>query len=59
MGGISFVTGLNRPNTGKEVDDINVISIGQKLMGPIQFQSFPVLLDPPDGMFQSKIEKQW
>jgi hypothetical protein len=38
---------------------INVISIGQKLMCPIQFQSFLVLLDPPDGMFLDKVEKQW
>jgi hypothetical protein len=35
---------------------INVIGIGQKLMCPIQHQSFLVLLDPPDGVLQSKVE---
>jgi hypothetical protein len=25
----------------------------------IQFQTFLVILDPPDGIFQSKVEKQW
>jgi hypothetical protein len=38
---------------------INIIGIGQKLMCPIQFQSFLVLLNLPDGTFQSKVEKQW
>jgi hypothetical protein len=28
-------------------------------MCPIQYQSLLVLLDPPDGIFQSKVEKQW
>jgi hypothetical protein len=37
---------------------IIVITIGQKLMYAIQFQSFLVLLDPPDGIFQSRVEKQ-
>jgi hypothetical protein len=37
---------------------INRISIGQKLMCPIQFQFFRVLLDPPDGIFVNKFEKQ-
>jgi hypothetical protein len=27
-------------------------------MCPIQYQSLLVLLDPPDGIFQSKVEKQ-
>jgi uncharacterized protein YbbC (DUF1343 family) len=35
-----------------------IISIGQKLVCPIQFQAFLVLLDPPNGVFQSKAEKQ-
>jgi hypothetical protein len=38
---------------------INIISTGQKLVCPIQFQPFLVLLDPPNGAFQSKVEKQW
>jgi hypothetical protein len=37
---------------------INIINTGQKLMYPIQVQSLLVLLDPPDGIFQSKVEKQ-
>jgi hypothetical protein len=28
-------------------------------MCPIQYQSLLVLLDPPDRIFQSKVEKQW
>jgi hypothetical protein len=24
-----------------------------------EFQSFPFLLHPPNGIFQSKVEKQW
>jgi hypothetical protein len=38
---------------------VNIIGIGQKLMCPIQYQSLLVLLDPPDGIFKSKVEKQW
>jgi hypothetical protein len=38
---------------------INVINIGQKLVCPVQFQPFLVLLDPPNGMSQSEAEKQW
>jgi hypothetical protein len=38
---------------------INIIGIGKKLTCPIQYQTFLVLLDPPDGVFQSKVEKQW
>jgi hypothetical protein len=37
---------------------INIISIGQKLVCSVQFQPFLVLLNPPDGVFQSKVEKQ-
>jgi hypothetical protein len=36
---------------------MNIIGIGQKLMCPIQYQSLLVLLDPPDGIVQSKAEK--
>jgi hypothetical protein len=35
---------------------INVISIGQKLMCPIQFQSFLVLLDPPEAYSKAKLK---
>jgi hypothetical protein len=38
---------------------INIISIGQELVCPVQFQPFLVLLDTPNGVFQSKVEKQW
>jgi hypothetical protein len=38
---------------------INIISIGQNQMCPIQYQSLLVLLDPPDGILQNKVEKQW
>jgi hypothetical protein len=38
--------------------DIKAISIGKKLVCPIQFQPFLVLFDPPNGIFQSKDEKQ-
>jgi hypothetical protein len=34
------------------------ISTGQKLVCPIQFQPFLVRLDPANGVFQSKVEKQ-
>jgi hypothetical protein len=39
--------------------DFNVINIGQKLVYPIQLQPFLVPLDPINGAFQSKVEKQW
>jgi hypothetical protein len=39
--------------------NINIINLDQKLMCAIQFQSFLVLLDPHDGIFQIKVEKQW
>jgi hypothetical protein len=35
---------------------INVISISQKLVSPIQFQPFVVLLDPPNGLFQNGVK---
>jgi hypothetical protein len=38
--------------------NINIIGIGQKLICPIQFQSFQVFLDPPNGILQSKVENQ-
>jgi hypothetical protein len=38
---------------------INIISIGQKLLCPIQFQSFLALLEPVNGIFQNKVQKQW
>jgi hypothetical protein len=37
---------------------INVISTGQKLTCPIEFQSFLVLMDPRGGIFQSKLENR-
>jgi hypothetical protein len=36
--------------------NINIISIGQKLMCPIQFQSFLFLLDPPDDILAMVIK---
>jgi hypothetical protein len=36
---------------------INVVNVDQKLMSPIQFQSFLILLDPYNGIFQSKSDK--
>jgi hypothetical protein len=38
---------------------IGVINRCQKLMCPIRFQSLLVLLDPPNGTLQSKVEKHW
>jgi hypothetical protein len=37
--------------------DINVISIGQRLVCSVPFQPISVLLDPPNGVFQSNVEK--
>jgi hypothetical protein len=37
----------------------SLVSIGQKLMCPIQYKSFLFLFDTPDGTFQSKVGKQW
>jgi hypothetical protein len=37
----------------------SLVSIGQKLMCPIQYKFFLFLFDTPDGTFQSKVEKQW
>jgi hypothetical protein len=37
----------------------NIVSIGQKLMCSIQFQSFLVLLGPPDVICLTKFEMQW
>jgi hypothetical protein len=61
---IGRVLASNRPSVffcmvSVSPQNINVISIDQKLMCPIQFQPFLFLLDPPDGIFQSKVEKQW
>jgi hypothetical protein len=36
--------------------NIHVISIGQKLTCPIQFQFFLVLLDPPNDIFQGSLK---
>jgi hypothetical protein len=33
----------------------NIISTGQKLTCTIQLQPFPVLLDHPNGIFQTKV----
>jgi hypothetical protein len=34
-------------------------ALRQKLMCPIQFQSHLVFLNCPNGIFYSKVEKQW
>lgn len=38
---------------------INVISRGQNLVCQIQFHQFLALLVPLNGIFRSKVEKQW
>jgi hypothetical protein len=38
---------------------VNIISISQKLMRAISFQAILVYLNPLNGIFQSKVEKQW
>jgi hypothetical protein len=35
------------------------ISINQKLMCTIKFQALLIYLNPPTGLLQSKVEKQW
>jgi hypothetical protein len=35
-----------------------IISVSQKLMHPIQFQSHLIVLELPSSIFQSKVEKQ-
>jgi hypothetical protein len=38
---------------------INIIGINQKVMCTISFQIILDYLNPPNGVFQSKVEKQW
>jgi hypothetical protein len=39
--------------------DFDAISVGQNVVCPVQFQPFLLLLDTSNGVFQSKVEKQW
>jgi hypothetical protein len=38
---------------------INIISIDQYLICPVQFQTDFIFLDFPNGIIQRKVEKQW
>jgi hypothetical protein len=38
---------------------IIIVNKDQELMCSIQFQSFLIFSDPPDGIFLSKVSKQW
>jgi hypothetical protein len=38
---------------------INVISLNQKLISTISFQAILLYLNPPNGVLEGKVKKQW